>query len=177
MTAESGSGSAVQRFLGRLRHEVRNMLFVAVFFFISFSLLQLTKAAVLQKFDLHTLNPLHALVGALIVAKVLVIADAIPLVARYDSRPVVLAASWKTGFYLLLAVGFEFVDALVEHRHQGLREAAGKFGEEASTPIFWMLQAWLLILLFLFSAVRDLIRRLGRDRIREHFWGAPGASK
>ncbi|MDX2312683.1 MAG: hypothetical protein QNL90_01305, partial [Gammaproteobacteria bacterium] len=38
-------------------------------------------------------------------------------------------------------------------------------------PHFWAIQIWLLVLFFMFCALRELIRALGRERVRAMFIG------
>jgi len=38
-------------------------------------------------------------------------------------------------------------------------------------PHFWAIQLWLLVLLFFYCALRELVRALGADRVRRMFFG------
>ncbi len=40
-------------------------------------------------------------------------------------------------------------------------------------PHFWFIQIWLLVLFFLYCTMRELIRVLGRERVRAMFFGPP----
>ena len=40
-------------------------------------------------------------------------------------------------------------------------------------PHFWFIQIWLLVLFFLYCTMRELMRVLGRERVRAIFFGPP----
>jgi len=41
-------------------------------------------------------------------------------------------------------------------------------------PHFWAIQLWLVVLIFVYCATRELVRILGRDRVVHIFFGHPG---
>jgi hypothetical protein len=43
--------------------------------------------------------------------------------------------------------------------------------DEVVWPHFWAIQLWLLVLLFLYCALRELVRALGADEVRRMFFG------
>ena len=88
----------------RLKHELLGVIPPAVFFFISFQLLALTQALVLKKYGIEVSTFLEATIGALIVAKVVLITDLLPLVNRFPEKPLLYNIVWKTSIYLAAAL-------------------------------------------------------------------------
>lgn len=40
-------------------------------------------------------------------------------------------------------------------------------------PHFWAVQLWLVVLIFVYCALRELVRVIGRQRVQQIFLGAP----
>jgi hypothetical protein len=105
------------------------------------------------------------------VAKALLTVDKFNLFRRLERRPVLVVAVCKTAVYFLAALAFQYGDGLYEFRHRDLSEATHLVAARFSTPRFWMIQAWLIVLLFILSATRELARKVGRKRFRKLFFG------
>src|SRR5688572_29882844 len=73
----------------RVRHELRQLIPVTLFFLVSFQLLALTKALMLGAYGIRVTTFFGALVAALVVAKVVVIADHLPFVNRFPDKPLI----------------------------------------------------------------------------------------
>jgi len=77
----------------------------------------------------------------------------------------------KTAVYFTAALAFQYGDGLYEFRHRELSETTHLVAARFSTPRFWMIQAWLIVLLFVLSSTRELARKVGRRRFRKLFFG------
>jgi hypothetical protein len=171
-TPEPAPRSRWSRIWRRALLEGKSLLPTWLFFFVSFSLLRATQTVILQEFGPASLMPpSKVLVGSLIVAKGVRTVDALRLFARMKDQPVILAALFKSLVYFLVAFAFQYSEAVFQHRHLGLSEATGAFVERMSHLHFWLIQVWLLILLFVYSATRTLAQRLGRGRFKHLFFG------
>jgi len=155
----------------RLSHEAKRLLPAWLFFFLAFSLLRLTQTAVLQEYGVRVLPPSKVFAGALIVAKALLTVDSIKLFARLEGRPVFITALFKTFVYMLVVFVFEYSEALFELRHEGFTAGNEEFARRLASLRFWVIQVWLVVLLFLFSATRTLRQRLGKRQFRRLFVG------
>lgn len=70
-------------------HELREFVPPAIFFFIAFQLIAFTQALMLQQYGIRVSTFLAATVGSLIVAKVVLIADLLPIINRFPEKPLV----------------------------------------------------------------------------------------
>lgn len=61
-------------------------------------------------------------------------------------------------------------------RHGDFGEANGELWREIIWPHFWAIQLWLVVLIFVYCASRELIRVVGRERIQQMFFGHPVAA-
>lgn len=158
-----------------LKHELRQLIPVILFFFVAFQLLALTEALMLEQFGIRVSVFLTATVAALVVAKVVLIADHLPLINRFPEKPLVYNVVWKTGIYFVASLVVRYLEHLIDSwRHAGdFVEANQRLLDEVVWPHFWCVQLWLLVLLLLYCAFRELVRALGRDQITRLFFHDP----
>jgi len=154
-----------------IRHELRTLFPIWLFFFSSFYLLRLTHTAILEEYKIHTFPPSQVLVGSLIIAKVFLLADKLRFVKRCEDRPVVVSAYWKGWIYVGLVFLFEYAEDVFDLRHLGFAKANEAVVARFSTLRFWLMQVWLVILIVGFILHREFIRKIGRERFREVFLG------
>ncbi|WP_119302032.1 hypothetical protein [Dongia deserti] len=161
----------VFRFIGK---ELKEALAPTTFFLLLFHLAAFTKALMLESYGITVATASVATIGALIVAKAILIADKLPWVGRLESKPLLISVLWKAALYALLCLVFRLVEELMPlaTKHGGMTAALQHFLEEVSWPHFWVLQIWLLIALVLYAAVVELDTHLGAG-IRKVFLGWP----
>jgi hypothetical protein len=161
--------------LSRLKHELVEVIPPAVFFFVAFQLIAFTRALLLEEYGIRTSTFVAATIGALIVAKVVLIVDLVPVVNRFPEKPLIYNVLWKTGIYLVAALLVRYIEHLIPfvREHGDLALANHHLLDEVVWPHFWSVQIWLLVLFFLYCTMRELIRVLGRERVRAMFFGPP----
>jgi hypothetical protein len=154
-----------------MKAEALHLLPTFVYLFLAFSLLRLTQSVILKEAGIHAVPPSKVLVGSIIVAKALLTVDKFNLFKRLERRPVIGIALTKTLVYFMAALLFQYGDGLYEFRHLELSAASRQVAARFSTPRFWVIQAWLLVLLFAFGCARETVRKVGRRRFRKLFFG------
>jgi chromate transport protein ChrA len=129
----------------------------------------------LMEYGISVSTFMAATIGALVVAKVILIVDLLPWVNRYPDKPLIYNVAWKTAIYLLASLLVHFVEHLVPfvRHHENLATATRHLIAETIWPHFWAVQMWLLLLLFVYCALRELIRALGREQVLHMFFGTP----
>jgi hypothetical protein len=155
-----------------LKHEVRELIPVLVFFFVTFQLLALTAALMLKQYGISIPAFLSATVMALVVSKVVLIADHFPLVNRFPTKPLCYNVVWKTAIYFTALVVVRYAEHFVHFWRQtrNLAAANRRMIDEVVWPHFWCMQLWLLVLLLVYCAFRELVRALGRERVIRMFF-------
>jgi hypothetical protein len=163
----------------KLKHELRELIPVTVLFFCAFQLLALTEALMLEQFGIRVSAFLTATVVALVVAKVVLILDHFPLVNRFPDKPLCYNVAWKTAIYFITSLVVRYAEHLIHFWRQtgNFAEANRRMLEEIVWPHFWGVQLWLLILLLVYCAFRELVRALGRERIIKMFFHDPATSE
>lgn len=159
----------------KLKHEIRELIPVTIFFFVAFQLLALTESLMLKQYGISVSVFLTATLTALVVAKVVVITDHFAFVNRFPEKPLVYNVAWKTAIYFVASLAMRYAEHLVRfwRRTGDVTEANRKLIEEVVWPHFWGVQLWMLILLLVYCAFRELVRALGRERIIMMFFHDP----
>src|SRR5215471_19836148 len=157
-----------------LKKEFREILPVWAFFFFAMGLLSFSVSAVLGQYHIELARPHEYLVGSLIMAKVVLIMDAVVDKEWLRGRPLIYPTLWNTGLYVLAAVVFDNLErlfALMRQQHFGFGQATREILSNMAEPRYWAVMAWLIALIFVFSAFRELIYFIGSDRFMELFFG------
>lgn len=158
-----------------LRRELRALVPVTVFFFLSFQLLALTEALILREYVVRTPAFLGATLTALVMAKVVLIADKLPGVNRFPHKPLAYNVVWKTAIYFGAALVVRYVEHLVRfwRRTGDFAEANRRLFDEIVWTHFAGVQIWLLVLITVYCAARELARAVGRERIIRLYFRDP----
>jgi hypothetical protein len=161
-------------FGSRLKHEILEAVPPAIFFFIAFQLIAFTESLMLEEYGVEVSTFVKATVAALIVAKVVLVADLMPFINRFPEKPLIYNVLWKTTIYLIAAVLVRYLEHLFDFwRETGnLAQAHAELMEHVVWPHFWAVQIWLLVLFLMYCSLRELIRALGADRVHGVFFGA-----
>jgi len=163
----------MSKFLAGLKHEILEAVPPFIFFFIAFHLLVLTRSLMQAEYAIELHSVMNATIGALVVAKVVLLADLLPLVNRFPDKPLAWNIVWKTLIYMLAAVAVVYLERLWEfHGTYGSIAAANSHMiEELVWPHFWAEQIWMAVLFLLYCTLRELTRALGGRRMRALFLG------
>jgi hypothetical protein len=163
------------KFAERLKHEIAAVIPPTIFFFVTFNVIAITRGLMLEQYGITGPGFALATIGALIVAKVILLADLLPFVNRYPDKPLIYNVTWKTLIYLLAAFLVRYVEHLISfaRKHDTLLEANRHLLTEVVWAHFWAVQIWLALLLFVYCALRELTRSLGAARVRHMFFGVP----
>lgn len=159
--------------LAKIKHEVLEVIPPTVFFFVAIGLLILTKRLMLQQYGIEFADFGAAIVGALIVGKVVLIADHLPFINKFPNKPLIYNVIWKTIVYVLAA----FIVRLGEHliplilKYASFREATVHLVDDVIWPHFWIIYIWLSVLLFVYCSLRELIQVIGKDQVLRLFFG------
>jgi hypothetical protein len=157
----------------RLKHEILEAIPPAVFFFVAFQLLAFTRSLMLEQYGIEVSTFAAATIGALIVAKVVLVVDLLPFVDRFPEKPLVYNVVWKSAIYVIAALLVRYVEHLIDFlRETGdLALANHQLIEHVVWPHFWAVQLWLTVLFLVYCTLRELVRALGRERVMAIFFG------
>jgi hypothetical protein len=160
-----------------LKHEFREVLPPAIFFLIAFHIVIMDRRLMLREYGLPLTSIAGATVGALLVAKVVLVTDMLPFVNRFPDKPLIYNIVWKTGIYVIAALFVHYLEHLVPlwWSTGGLGAAQRRLMHEIVWPHFWAIQLWLVVLLFVYCSLREFVRAIGREKTIQMFFGRGAA--
>jgi hypothetical protein len=164
------------KILRTIKHEFLEIIPPTIFFFISFCLLVLTQNLISRQHGIPLTSYAVALVTALIVGKVVLIVDHFSFVNKFPHKPLIYNVAWKTFIYVLAALVVRYLEHLLKFARQygGIIEGHLHLWDEIVWPKFVLIQMWLSVLFFIYCALRELIRVIGRERVIQIFFrGVP----
>src|SRR5499426_1416269 len=142
----------------KVEHEIREAIPPAIFFLISFHIIVLSRALMVREYGVQISALAGATVGALIVAKVVLVADMLPIINRFPEKPLIYNVVWKTGIYVVASMVLHYLEHLLPlwWRLKDLAAANELLWREIVRPHFWAIQLWLLVLIFIYCITREL---------------------
>jgi hypothetical protein len=156
-----------------LKHEFHEVLPPAIFFLIAFHIVVFDQRLILRQYGLPLSSVVVATVAALLVAKVVVITDMFPLINRFPDKPLIYNVVWKTVIYVVAALLIHYLEYLLPlwwHPRE-LGAANRLLMGKIVWPHFWAIQLWLVVLLFVYCALRETVRAIGREKMMLMFFG------
>lgn len=165
----------MSKFLTRAKEEFFEVLPTTVFFFFAFHVIALTNALMLREHGIDIANQAAATIGALLVAKVVLVADKLPWINKFPNKPLMYNVAWKTLIYVGCTLVVRFIEHLLPYLldHEPLDIAIRHHLSEVVWSHFWAIQIWLLVLFLVYSAGRELVRALGSERVLDIFFRPP----
>jgi len=162
-----------------VKHEFLEVLPPTIFFLVTFHIVLLDRALMLSEYGLHLSSMAAAAVMALLVAKVVLLADKLPFINRFPEKPLIYNVVWKTVIYVTASLFVHYLEHFspLWWRTGSFAEGNRDLWREIVWPHFWAIQLWLLVLLFFYCALRELVRALGADKVRQMFFGSPAGPR
>jgi hypothetical protein len=163
----------MNKVFAKVKEEIEALIPPTLFFFVALHLVALLRVLLLKGTGIPLATSATVTLGALILGKAVLIADVLPFINRYPDKPLVYNIAWKTTIYVLMATLLHYLERLIDFwRETGsLIEGHRKLLAETVWPHFWAIQILLLILLLMYCTIRELIRVIGKDRVRAMFFG------
>jgi len=151
-----------------LLHEFLEILPPTIFFFIGFNLIVLTTNLILADYGGQVASLMIATVSALVVAKAVLVANALPAIRRYDRAPLIRPILFKTVFYWAAV----FIVRLLEHWIEYLRSGDYVFGgflKHETATFSWghfiAVQLWILVLFLIYVTASEFNRLFGHGEL------------
>ncbi len=163
----------MNKLLGHIKKSFLNILPALIFFLLMFHMLAVSKALILKEYGIVIPSSAVAIIGSLIVAKVVLIADKLPFLNLYPKKPLIYTVAVKTFVFGIVTIIFFLLEALI---HQGIK--IGNFSgawehmnAEVDWQAFWLREAWVFVMILFYCAATELARAVGAGRVKEIFFG------
>ena len=157
----------------KIKEEVLALIPPTVFFLFTLSLVAVIRVLMLKGTGIPVSSAVQIVVAALILAKAVVIADLLPFINRYPDKPLAYNIAWKTAIYTLVALVIHYLERLIDFWKEagGFLAANQKLLAEIVWPHFWAIQIVLVVLIFNYCTMHELVRAIGRDKMRALLFG------
>lgn len=158
-----------------IRKDLSDVLPAFIFFLVMFHVVMVTRSLMLEEYGITTRASFVAVIGALVVAKVIFIADKFPFLNLYPRRPLLWNVLLKVAAFSLFVFLFQFGEEMFRqsHKHGGFSKAYEYLAKDMAWPVFWSSEIWVMVLLLFYCAAVELIRAIGTARAKEIFFGGP----
>ena len=149
------------------------MLVSAVYFSAGFCMITVAERLFTRGSGVEVASFARAIVGGLIVAKVLLLVDLVPFVNAFPHKPLVYNIVWKSLLYIAGSVVFLYLEPFVEDLFKGMVLAAsgGRALQRLMLPKTWATEIILAMLLLGFVTMQELSRVIGKDQLKHMFFG------
>jgi hypothetical protein len=145
-------------------------------FFIAFMLITVTQRLILREYGVPLTGFAAAIIGALLVGKVVLLTDKLAFVDKFPNpkHPLIYNIVWKSSIYFIATLLFRYVEHLIPllREHEDFMIANQHLLTEIIWAHFWLIQMWLVVLFFLYCTIRELVRAIGREEIMRLFFGS-----
>lgn len=157
------------KLLSALKHEIKDVALVSLYFFFCFSIVLTLKKLLLADYHVKVQALSTAAIGALIVAKIVIVLDKTRAGARFDARlPLGLTALYKTLVYALATFAVLFLEKLFHaYRETGLFvQAVTEVWEQRDRNLMIAKVLCIGLSFFAYHLYAGLDRRLGEGTLR-----------
>jgi hypothetical protein len=163
------TGSLLGRIGRRVLHEAREAVAPTLFFFIGFNLIVLTTNLLVAEYLVAVSNFMLATLSALVVGKAVLVANAMPLIRRYDRAPLLQPILFKTCVYWIVV----FIARLLERFvHFSIVEGhpPSEFLSYSISIFSWhrfaAISLWIFVLFLIYVTATEFAHLFGRGEIR-----------
>lgn len=135
----------------KLKHEFIQVIPPTIFFFMAFQIIAVTRDLFLLQHGIYIFQFAGAAIGALVVAKVIVVTDHLPFMNPFPNRPLIYTVLWKAGIYFLATLLVRYLEHVIPFAIDSgdLVLTYHQLPGEIIWPRFREVQNWLAVL-FLF---------------------------
>ena len=152
-----------------LLREFLEILPPTIFFIIGFNLIVLTTNLILSDYGGQFATFMIATATALIVAKALLVANAMPMIRHYDRAPLIRPILFKTFFYWSAVLIVRLIERWIEYRLSGNYVFGGFVPHEIATfswDRFIAVQLWIFVLFLVYVTASEFNRLFGHGELR-----------
>ncbi len=164
------------KILKALDEAFKEILSPFIFFAITFNLLAVIRALLLQQYGIVTRSSAVATIGALVVAKIVFLTDKIPFLNLYPKKPLIATILLKAVAFSVVTFFYMFVEEFIHlwTKYHSFGGVWTNYSSEVIWPAFWVREIWLFVMLLFYCESVEVIRVFGKDKMKAIFFGAKG---
>lgn len=149
-----------------LKHEFLEMLPPTIFFFVVFHIILFVRSLMVEQYGIAIVSSVSAAIGALIVGKSILIADALPLFNWFFQKKLIYNVVWRLFIYVIIVLLFQFLEELIPliSKYGAISTATEHLIEEIKWHRFLATHIIFIVFLFFYSIATGVIGAIGRDK-------------
>jgi hypothetical protein len=157
----------------KIKEEFHALLPPTLFFFVTLHIVALVRVLMLKGTGIELNTSVSVTIAALILGKTVLIADLLPFINRYPDKPLVYNIVWKTSLYVVVSIIIHYLERLIDFWREagGFVAANERLWAEMVWPHFLAIQILLVMLVLVYCTMRELVRLMGRQKMRQIFFG------
>lgn len=157
----------------KIKEEFHALLPPTLFFFFTLHIVALVRVLMLKGTGIELNTSVSVTIAALILGKTVLIADLLPFINRYPDKPLAYNIAWKTSLYVVVSIVIHYLERLIDFWREagGFVAANEKLWAEMVWPHFLAIQILLVMLILVYCTMRELVRLMGRQKMRQIFFG------
>jgi hypothetical protein len=162
-------------FKQKLFKEIKSVALATIYFAIWLGLLMFLKTMILTEYKVEFSGISKAIIGALILAKVVLVIDLIPLANWTRKHPAVYFIFFRTLFNIIAVFFLLMLEKAFETRHEygGFGSAISQGFQHRDVYHVWANVTVVSIAVFWFNVIFVLRRYLGEQKLRQVFFSIP----
>jgi hypothetical protein len=157
-----------------IKKEIVHVLPVFFFFLIFFTLINWIETLLFDQVGMEGFKFYQVLLAAALIAKIVLVIDHMSWIDRYKNTPLAISITWKTLFYWLILffvrLMIKFVPVFWDNSQNLQADLLQSFCS-VQWNLFLSVQAYYLMLLFIFVAFKELVSKIGKKKAKELFFG------
>lgn len=172
-TILSAKEGCMRRFLAWAKEEIILATPGIIFFAITFNLINLTEKLMFKPIGYGYVSFTTATIGALVVGKLIIIANSLPFINAFPNKPLIYNIVWKFFIYGSLTLLFRVLEKgwhLAFH-YDNMTIVLQLLKVTLSSPSFWAVQIWVLMLFAIYIVFSEYIRCLGKKKVLQLLLG------
>ncbi len=173
LTAADSSNSTISRMSiqQKLKHELKSIVLVTLYFAAWLGMLMALKVLILEDYQIRFCGFSMVLIGALVLAKVVLILEHVPLGAWLRDRPVLFDVMLRTLLYAVGTLVVMLLEKAFESRHEqgGFGPALLNIFQHRDMPHLWANTICVTGALLFYNLLSVLNRHLGAGGLARVF--------
>lgn len=166
MAAHIAQGGQVRDLTAKVAREFKRLIVITLYLWVIFGLYVLDETVILGKEHIGFSSQGFAIINALVLAKVLLIAEDTGFARRFEDRPLIYPILYKALAFSILFLVFHVCESILVGLWHGksLVQSFPQFGDGTSRA-FLCVVAILFVSLIPFFAFREIGRVIGEDEL------------
>ena len=156
-----------------VKKEVIHLLPAIIYFAVCFNIFHFSQGLMLGPNDTRFTSYLGANLGAIIAAKVILIADCLPFINAFPNKPIIYNITWKFFIYSFFVIFVQAIDSVAQHWYASKQWSVAYNALQADIdhPLFWGVQILVLLFFLIYIVFTEFTRAVGEPKTRKIFFG------